>query len=126
MSRWIRTAAVLAAATAALSGCSAGGLGTPAWTAAGTPSPGMGAPGPSTDTASPGAQAPGTAAAAPGATASALKVFTDPAKGVNFELPQEWIAQSVPPDPGSMAGALKIEVKDAAGGYLCRTVKARN
>jgi hypothetical protein len=112
MSRWIRTAAVLAAATAALSGCSAGGPGTPAWTAAGTPSPGTGAPGPSTDTASPGAQA--------------WKAFTDPAKGVSFELPQEWIAQSVPPDPGSMAGALKIEVKDAAGGYLCRTVKARN
>jgi hypothetical protein len=78
----------------------------------GTSSAGAGASGPASGPAS------GTASASPGATASAWKVFTDPAKGVSFELPQEWIAQSVPPDPGSLAGALKIEVKDAGGGYL--------
>jgi hypothetical protein len=82
----------------------------------GTSSAGAGASGPASGPAS--GTASGTASASPGATASAWKVFTDPAKGVSFELPQEWIAQSVPPDPGSLAGALKIEVKDAGGGYL--------
>ncbi|WP_354187244.1 hypothetical protein [Arthrobacter sp. UYCu712] len=45
-------------------------------------------------------------------------MFTDPAKTVSFELPEEWIAQSVTPDQGTLPGALKIEVKDATGGYL--------
>ena len=45
-------------------------------------------------------------------------MFTDPSKNVSFELPQDWIVQSVAPDPGTMPGALKIEVKDAKGGYL--------
>ncbi|MDI3242540.1 hypothetical protein QK292_12905 [Arthrobacter sp. AL08] len=120
--RGLRIAAALALSAAALSGCSSEGKGTPAWTAGGdagtaaaaSPSgPPAGSPPPAT---SPGPT--GSGAAEPGATAPAWKVFTDPAKTVSFELPQDWIAQSVAPEQGAMPGALKIEVKDAAGGYL--------
>ncbi|MFF1829727.1 hypothetical protein [Paenarthrobacter sp. NPDC058040] len=51
-------------------------------------------------------------------TASSWKTYTDPARSVSFELPQEWIVQSVAPDAGSLPGALKVEVKDAAGKYV--------
>ncbi|WP_427007004.1 hypothetical protein [Pseudarthrobacter sp. H2] len=133
LSRGIRIAAALGVAAAALTGCSGDGKGTPAWTSgsgpAGTTTPDAsssgGSPGASAGAstgASPGATAEATASgggsAAPGSTASAWKVFTDPAKSVSFELPQEWLAQSVAPDSGTMPGALKIEVKDAKGGYL--------
>ncbi|MDQ0820412.1 hypothetical protein QFZ79_002704 [Arthrobacter sp. V4I6] len=126
----IRTAAALAVTLAALSGCS-GGQGAPVWTAGGSPGASTATAGPPTGTGSPGAASPGaspdatvsgtasgTASASPGSTATAWKVFTDPAKSVSFELPQEWIAQSVPPEQGSLRGALKIEVKNAEGGYL--------
>jgi hypothetical protein len=137
LSRGIRIAAALAVTAAALSGCSSDGKGTPAWTAGSGP-PGTTTPGASSADPSPGASSgasagatsgasPGTTAdatasgagpAVPGATASAWKVFTDPAKSISFELPQEWVAQSVTPDPETMPGALKIEVRDAEGGYL--------
>jgi hypothetical protein len=119
--RGLRIATALALAAAALAGCSSGTEGTPAWTAGSSPgangAPSAGPSAGSTTTASP----PGSTASAsaePGSTASAWKVFTDPAKTVSFELPQEWIAQSVAPAEGTMPGALKIEVKDADGGYL--------
>ncbi|MCU1562953.1 MAG: hypothetical protein JWN05_1332 [Arthrobacter sp.] len=126
--RGVRIAAALAVAAA--SGCSSAGGGTPAWTAGGTPSaPTPSAPGAETGagattgattgtsaTAEPAAS--GSASAAPGSTATAWKVFSDPGKAISFELPQEWIVQSVAPDQGTMPGALKIEVKDAKGGYL--------
>ncbi|HET9349349.1 MAG TPA: hypothetical protein VFO13_09435 [Arthrobacter sp.] len=121
--RGVSIAAALLLAVAALSGCSSEGKGAPAWTA-GTPSPGAGATGspadPSAGSATPGPSPGSTAsgAAEPGSTAAAWKVFTDPAKTVSFELPQEWIAQSVTPEQGTLPGALKIEVKDADGGYL--------
>ena len=51
-------------------------------------------------------------------SASAWKVFTDPAKTVSFEVPQDWIVQSVAADSGALPGALKIIVKDAKGAYL--------
>ena len=120
--RCVRIAAAVALAGAALAGCSSEGKGAPAWTAGGTPSASAsGSPGaPSADSttagSSPGSTASGTAEPSP--TAAAWKVFTDPAKTVSFELPQEWIAQSVAPEQGTLPGALKIEVKDAAGGYL--------
>ncbi|CAI3800490.1 hypothetical protein [Pseudarthrobacter sp. MM222] len=122
----IRIAAALAVTAAALSGCSGSGQGAPAWTAGGSPGASTAAADPSPGTASAGATpdaaasgtASGTASASPGSTASAWKVFMDPAKSVSFELPQDWIAQSVPPEQGSLPGALKIEVKDAEGGYL--------
>src|SRR4051794_17161001 len=98
----LRTGAALAVAAAALAGCSSDG-GTPQsqWTA------GTGA-----------AEGP-TSTAAPGATQPAgWKVFTDPAKTVSFEVQQDWIVQSVPPDPGALPGALKIDIKDAKGLYL--------
>jgi hypothetical protein len=122
--RCVCIAAALALVGAALAGCSSEGKSAPAWTAGGTPgaSPsGSGSPadpsaGSTTPGASPGSTASG--AAEPGSTAAAWKVFTDPAKTVSFELPQEWIAQSVAPEQGTLPGALKIEVKDARGGYL--------
>ena len=136
--RGIRIAAALALSAAALSGCSSENKGTPAWTAGSStgadsaePSAASTTPGASPGTtpggtpgaspggspgASPGSTASG--AAEPGSTAAAWKVFTDPAKSVSFELPQDWIAQSVTPEQGTLPGALKIEVKDAKGGYL--------
>ena len=120
----IRIAAVLAITAAALSGCSGGGQGAPVWTAGGSPgastTPAGSSPGTASAGATPeaGASGPATGTASPGATASAWKVFADPAKTVSFELPQDWIAQSVPPEQGSLPGALKIEVKDADGRYL--------
>ncbi|WP_427130691.1 hypothetical protein [Pseudarthrobacter sp. S9] len=126
--RGIRIAAALAVAAAALTGCSSDGKGTPAWTAgssaasatastSGSATASAGASttasgGPSTATAS------GSGSAAHGSTASVWKVFTDPGKTVSFDVPQDWIVQSVTPDQGTMPGALKIEVKDAKGGYL--------
>jgi hypothetical protein len=129
LSRGARIAGALAVAAAAVSGCSGGGGGTPAWTAGSNPSgatagpdsgPGGTTTGATTGSAEPTASgsASGSESAAPGSTASAWKVFSDPAKNITFELPQEWIAQSVAPDQGTMPGALKIEVKDAKGGYL--------
>lgn len=132
ISRGTRIAAALAVVTAALSGCSSEGKGTPAWTAGSSPSGTTTSDGPSAGGAAPGAThgatpestestestASGSGSAAPGSTASAWKVFADPGKNVSFELPQEWIAQSVTPDQGTMPGSLKVEVKDAKGGYL--------
>lgn len=110
----------------ALAGCSTDGKGAPAWTAetgttTASPSDGGSAPavpGASASvSASVSASGAGTGASA-GATAAAWKTYADPGKTVSFDLPQEWIAQSVAPAGGTLPGALKIEVKDAAGRYL--------
>ena len=108
----LRTGAALAVATVALTACSSGGKGTPVWTA------GSGATESATSTATPAPTSSAGASAASGASAAAWKVFTDPAKTVSFEVPQDWIVQSVAPDPGALPGALKITVKDAEGAYL--------
>ncbi|MDQ0031225.1 hypothetical protein [Arthrobacter bambusae] len=102
--------------TVAAAGCSSEGKGGPVWTAgADSAAPGTATPsGGSTGPGSPSAASTATA----GATASAWKTYSDPAKKVSFDLPSDWIAQSVTPDAGSMPGALKVEVKDAKGGYL--------
>ncbi|MCX6498241.1 MAG: hypothetical protein NTU93_05490 [Arthrobacter sp.] len=126
ISRGIRLAAALALAATALAGCSSEGKGTPAWTAGATegttadPSAGAASPGaPSAaGTASAGASAGATTGTTAGATAAAWKTFADPGKNVSFDLPQEWIAQSVTPAQGTLPGALRIEVKDAEGRYL--------
>jgi len=124
----LRSGIALAVAAAALSGCSGGGKGAPVWTAgssaADSPTPSGSAsatPGarPSgSASATPGATPSGSASAKPGATAPAWKVFADPAKTVSFEVPQDWIVQSVTPGPGTLPGALKVDVKDAKGAYL--------
>jgi hypothetical protein len=128
-SRRPATAAALATllllGAAALAGCSTEGKGAPAWTAGTgttTASPSAGGSAPAASAAS-GASASGSASgpgagASAGATAAAWKTYADPGKTVSFDLPQEWIAQSVAPAEGSLPGALKIEVKDAAGRYL--------
>ena len=121
--RWgVRTAALLMAGTLA-AGCSAPGNSDSAWTAqpdtsagpGASTSPTAGATGspssdPSTTTGASASASPG-----PAATAAAWKTFTDPAKTVSFDLPEEWIAQSVTPEDGTLPGALKIEVKKQDG-----------
>lgn len=108
----------------ATAGCSSEGKGGPVWTAgSNSAAPGSATPsGSSTAPPSGGSTASGSpstgSTATAGATASAWKTYSDAAKKVSFDLPSDWIAQSVAPDAGSMPGALKIEVKDAKGGYL--------
>jgi len=46
------------------------------------------------------------------------KTYTDPAKKVSFELPEDWIAQTGTAEAGSLPGALKVEVKDGGGRYI--------
>jgi len=70
------------------------------------------------ETSGAGASASGGPSASAVATAVSWKTYTDSAKTVSFELPQEWIAQSATPDTGSMANAVKVEVKDAEGRYI--------
>ena len=108
----LRTGAALAVAAAALTGCGSDGKGTPVWTA------GSGATESATSTAATAPASSASASAAPGSTAAAWKVFTDPAKTVSFEVPQDWIVQFVAPDPGTLPGALNITVQDAKGAYL--------
>ncbi|MDD7834907.1 hypothetical protein [Paenarthrobacter sp. AB444] len=94
------------------------GTGTPEST---TTSPGSDAGQPSSSAASSGTDAPsGSSSAGPQPVPTALswKTYTDPAKSVSFELPKDWIAQSASPDAGSLAGAVKVEVKDGAGKYI--------
>ncbi|MDR7157888.1 hypothetical protein [Arthrobacter sp. BE255] len=101
------------------SGCSAQGQAEPSWTAQ---------PDATASTAAPTGTATATASADPaasgdqgsptpgaGATSAAWKTFSDPGKTVSFDLPEEWIAQSVTPEEGTMAGALKVEVKKPDG-----------
>lgn len=129
-SRGLLLTAALMLPAAALAGCSSDGKGGPAWTA-GTPgggttaaSTGGAAPSSAAATASGSAPAPGSASASAsgsataGATAAAWKTFSDPARTVSFDLPQDWIAQSAQPAQGTLPGALKVEVKDAEGRYL--------
>jgi len=125
LSRGIRLTAALALGAAALAGCSSDGKGAPAWTVGstgGSTTSDPGAPPSSSATAGPtenATQGAGpSSGASPGATAAAWKTFTDPGKNVSFDLPQDWIAQSLAPAQGTLPGALKIEVKDAKGRYL--------
>ena len=115
-------AAVLLAG-ALLAGCSTPSNSGPAWTA----EPGdSGATATATPDGSASAEpssgataaASASATAGPAATASAWKTFSDPAKTVVFDLPESWIAQSVPPEEGTLPGALKIEVKKPDGTFV--------
>jgi hypothetical protein len=68
---------------------------------------------------SPPSVAPGSSSGpSPAATALTWKTYTDPAKKVSFELPGDWIAQSVTAEAGSLPGALRVEVKDGGGRYI--------
>ena len=111
-------------------GCSNQGSAGPSWTpqpdtsssadSTGTPGSGASNPASGAATGSPTTGGPTTAPGSPepGATAAVWKTFSDPGKTVSFELPQEWIAQSVTPEEGTMAGALKIEVKKQDGTFV--------
>ena len=110
-------------AGALLAGCSTPTNSGPAWTAepsdsgaTATASPdGSATAGPSSGAT---AAASASATAGPAATASAWKTFSDPAKTVAFDLPETWIAQSVPAEEGTLPGALKIEVKKPDGTFV--------
>lgn len=127
VARRARLGAAFIVAVAALSGCSGDGKGEPAWTAGSSPSDSSTAGGQSTSApeATPGSSASGTRPAgtgtespSAGSTAAAWKVYSDSTKNVSFELPRDWIAQSVSPAQGTLPGALKVEVKDAKGAYV--------
>lgn len=75
------------------------------------------APGTAAPTSSWTAGEPPSSTPFPSSTSLTWKTYTDPAKTVSFELPGDWIAQSVTPEAGSMPGAVKVEVKDATGRY---------
>ncbi|MEW1805997.1 hypothetical protein [Arthrobacter sp. SLBN-53] len=113
----------LVAAAVLLAGCSGTPAAGPGWTAlqgpSGTASPGS----TSTDGASATGGIPASASAtstAPqgAATAASWKTFTDPAKTVSFDLPSDWIAQSVAPEDGVLPGGLKVEVKKPDGTFM--------
>ncbi|MFW0772131.1 hypothetical protein ACLRGI_03055 [Paenarthrobacter nitroguajacolicus] len=136
----IRLAAVVAAGSvlAAMASCSADNKGPQVTSTAGsrpsssesgtgtmestTPATDSEADSPSaTPTSASPSQGEGASASvgpSPAATAVSWKTYTDSAKTVSFELPQEWIAQSVTPEAGSLAQAVKVEVKDAGGRYI--------
>jgi hypothetical protein len=115
----------LVMAGALLAGCSAAGPNAPGWTAQ-PDSGGAGAAVPSSagaQTSAPstdGADAGATPATDPQAVATApvWKTFSDPGKTVSFDLPEDWIAQSVTPEEGTLPGALKVEVKKPDGTFL--------
>ena len=113
----------LVGAALLLAGCSGPQAGSgPGWTAQPDAS---GTTGPSAVTSSPGAAGSAAATASAtstepqaAATASSWKTFSDPAKTVTFDLPQDWIAQSVAPEAGVLPGGLKIEVKKPDGTFV--------
>ncbi len=113
--------AVLLASAILLAGCSTPPGSGPGWTAQPGPSE-AGSTAPASADASaaatPGAGATPTAGPEAVATAAAWKTFSDAGKTVSFDLPQDWIAQSVEPDEGTLSGALKIEVKKPDGTFL--------
>ncbi|MCT9870311.1 hypothetical protein [Paenarthrobacter aurescens] len=95
------------------------GTGTPSDST--TTEPGIAGSSPSTTPGSEGTPAatdPVSASPSAAATALTWKTYTDSARTVSFEMPKDWIAQSVSPEAGSMAGAVKVEVKDGAGRYI--------
>ncbi|MBT2250072.1 hypothetical protein JHV56_15330 [Arthrobacter sp. BHU FT2] len=106
----------MAVAAVLLAGCSSPQSGGAGWTAQAGPS--TAAPAGSTDGAVPSSGAPASAAASPAATAATWKTFSDPARTVSFDLPQDWVAQSVQPDAGTLPGALKIDVKKPDGTFM--------
>lgn len=72
----------------------------------------------SPSSATPGSSAASSSDPSPAATALTWKTYTDPAKKVSFELPEDWIAQTGTAEAGSLPGALKVEVKDGGGRYI--------
>lgn len=112
----------LVAAAVLLAGCSAPQASGPGWTAQPDNSGAVGS-GPATASPSVSGSAPSTASATPtepqaAATAPSWKTFSDPAKTVSFDLPQDWIAQSVAPEEGVLPGGLKIDVKKPDGTFV--------
>lgn len=111
-----------------LAGCAGPTPKDPGWTAqtgagTGSASPSAAAPAPGTSgpAGSTAASPSGTASPEgpqPVPTASSWKTFSDPGKTVSFDLPQDWIAQSVAPEDGALAGALKVEVKKPDGTFM--------
>lgn len=112
---------VLLASAILLAGCSTSPCNGPVWTAQPGPSK-AGTTAPASADASAAATSSAGETPAGGsqavATAAAWKTFSDSGKTVSFDLPQDWIAQSVEPDEGTLPGALMIEVKKPDGTFL--------
>ena len=51
-------------------------------------------------------------------TATSWKTFSDPAGTVSFDLPVDWIAQSVATEEGVLPGGLKVDVKRPDGTFM--------
>ena len=118
---WALRAAALLVAGTLVTGCSSPQSSTPAWTAQPDPSSTQAASPAATGSSPASTASPdGSASATPGpaATAASWKTFTDPAKTVSFDLPEEWIAQSVTPEDGTLPGALRIDVKKPDGAFV--------
>ncbi|UKA65314.1 hypothetical protein LFT44_12340 [Arthrobacter sp. FW306-05-C] len=121
--------ASLVAAAILLAACSGTPAGSPGWTAqpasSGAAANGAATPGSPTQEAAPGASGSSpssTSATSAGpqgaATAAAWKTFSDSAKTVSFDLPADWIAQSVPREEGVLPGGLKVDVKKPDGTFV--------
>ncbi|MGN6440366.1 MAG: hypothetical protein ACTHL6_00475, partial [Arthrobacter sp.] len=125
----VLSGATLVAAAVFLAACSGTPAGSPGWTAQPAPSGaaanGVATSGSPTQGATPGAtgSSAGSTSATPAApegaaTAAAWKTFSDSAKTVSFDLPADWIAQSVPPEEGVLPGGLKVDVKKPDGTFV--------
>ncbi len=116
--------ASLVAAAVLLAACSGTPAGSPGWTAqpatSGAAADGAGPSGSSTQGATASTGSPSGTPTEPqgGATAAAWKTFSDSAKTVSFDLPADWIAQSVPPEEGVLPGGLKVDVKKPDGTFV--------
>ncbi|MDQ0145095.1 hypothetical protein [Pseudarthrobacter niigatensis] len=112
----------LAAAAVLLAACSGPQAAGPGWTAQPDPSA-VPASGTATSGTAPpaGATSPSPTASGepqPVPTATSWKTFSDPAGTVSFDLPVDWIAQSVATEEGILPGGLKVDVKKPDGTFM--------
>ncbi|CAM3331633.1 hypothetical protein PSET11_03254 [Arthrobacter ulcerisalmonis] len=117
------TLALVVATALTVAGCSTPATKGPAWTA----DPGAsGATSPTPSQSAGTSNSPDNASVSPStdatttrvATAAVWKNYTDSAKRVSFDLPQDWIAQSVPVAEGTLPGAIAVEVKKPDGTFV--------
>ncbi|MFF2344116.1 hypothetical protein [Pseudarthrobacter sp. NPDC058119] len=120
----------LVAAAVLLAACSSPQAAGPGWTAQPDPSApaasGTGTSGTGTSGTTPPVGGAGATASAPATsggpqavpTATSWKTFSDPAKTVSFDLPADWIAQSVATEEGVLPGGLKVDVKKPDGTFM--------
>ena len=121
----VRSGVSLVAAAVLLTGCSGPQAGSPGWTAQAEPPGTASSAAAASASASSGAGAASATGSAPASgeplavpTAASWKTFSDPAKTVSFDLPADWVAQSVAPEEGVLPGGLKVDVKKPDGTFM--------